>query len=341
MATSNGPLIPAAGPEAREIALSAAIVRTRSELGSTLEELHGRLNPGLFKDEVLRQFHEAKETLKVELRSDMVELKEKFKANLEETKESLKVGFQEVTHSFAADVKSELSEAKEALREATIGKVETMIHKTQDTLKATGRTLVGTIRENPIPAAMVGVGTIWLVARAIRRPSHAALSADLARPTNESRSTFAADVQSSARGAVHAASEKLTHLAHDAQASISGAAHATSDKIGELAHSAAEQGRQLGTRAEETYAEHPLIVGAALVAAGAAIGFSIPMSKREGQWMGAASTQVIHKAESLANEAMTKVEGAAMDFSHPHASPALRPDGAVHGPDHGGRSTPF
>lgn len=333
MATSNGSLTP--------VALSAAIVRTRGELGSTLEELHGRLNPGLFKEEVLRQFHEAKESLKVELRADMTEVRESFKANLEETKESLKAGIVEATHDFATEVKSELSEAKDALRAATIGKVETMIHNTQDTLKATGRTLVGTIQENPIPTALVGVGLVWLIARAATRPSHAALSADLARPTNESRSTFSADVQSSARGAMHAASEKIGHLAHGAQASISDAAHATSDKLGALAHSAAEQGRQLGTRAEETYAEHPLIVGAALVAAGAAIGFSIPMSKREGEWMGAASSQVIHKAESLANEAMTKVEGAATDFSHPHTSAALRPDGGVHGPDHGGRSTPF
>lgn len=337
MATGNGPLTP--------VALSAAIVRTRSELGSTLEELHGRLNPGVFKDEVLRQFHAAKESLKDELRADMIEVRETFKADFEETKESLKAGIQEATHDFATEVKSELSEAKDALREATIGKVETMIHNTQDTLKATGRTLVGTIRENPIPTAMVGVGLVWLIARARSRPSHAELSSDLSRGKSEPRSTFAADVQSSARGAMHAASEKISSLAHGAQSSISDAAHATSDKLGTLAHSAAEQGRHLGARAEETYAEHPLVVGAALVAAGAALGFSVPMSKREGQWMGAASAQVIHKAESLANDAMTKVEGAAMDLAdntNPSAPASRRgqaTDGEMHGNDHGGRSS--
>jgi ElaB/YqjD/DUF883 family membrane-anchored ribosome-binding protein len=53
-------------------------------------------------------------------------------------------------------------QVKHDIREATIGRVETMARSAADRVNDTRRSITDVIRENPIPAAMVGVGLGWL-----------------------------------------------------------------------------------------------------------------------------------------------------------------------------------
>lgn len=59
-------------------------------------------------------------------------------------------------------VKEQYYEAKEMVREATIGRVENMVSNASDTVTDAGSSVMETIRQNPIPAALVGVGLGWL-----------------------------------------------------------------------------------------------------------------------------------------------------------------------------------
>jgi ElaB/YqjD/DUF883 family membrane-anchored ribosome-binding protein len=59
-------------------------------------------------------------------------------------------------------VREQFEEAKEMVREATIGRVEHMVQQASDTVNDARYTMVDTIRENPIPAALVGIGLGWL-----------------------------------------------------------------------------------------------------------------------------------------------------------------------------------
>jgi gas vesicle protein len=52
---------------------------------------------------------------------------------------------------------------KEGIREATIGRVEHMARSAKDTVNATRSGITDTIRDNPVPAAMVAVGLAWLM----------------------------------------------------------------------------------------------------------------------------------------------------------------------------------
>ena len=280
----------------RRRSLDTAIARSRSNLGSTIEELHGRLNPAVFRDDVMQQFREAKETLKGEM-------------------------------------KGELLEAKRALREATIGKVETMIQSTQDKVSATGRSVVQIIKENPVPAALMGIGLFWMLASSSNRPRRIG-----ARIVDNDRSP-GTDGWTVGNGPVQNATGDLGHMASEAQRSVENAAHAVgtfatnvrtsvvdaghkaSDKVAQLAHSAqdtathlahdaADQGRKLGGRAEDLFMENPLAVGAAVLAAGVAVGLTVPMSRKEERWMGKASQQLRDKAEGFARGAMESAEDA-------------------------------
>jgi ElaB/YqjD/DUF883 family membrane-anchored ribosome-binding protein len=53
-------------------------------------------------------------------------------------------------------------QATESIRAATIGKVEQAMNRVEDTARETRYGLADTIRQNPIPAALVGVGLTWL-----------------------------------------------------------------------------------------------------------------------------------------------------------------------------------
>lgn len=61
------------------------------------------------------------------------------------------------------------AEVKENIREATVGRVENMARNARDRVEETGQGMVGRIRENPIPAAMVGIGLGWLLFGGRRR----------------------------------------------------------------------------------------------------------------------------------------------------------------------------
>src|SRR5919202_1836287 len=49
-------------------------------------------------------------------------------------------------------------QATDTIREATVGKAEQMVTNVHETVKGTGKTTVETIKANPIPALLAGVG---------------------------------------------------------------------------------------------------------------------------------------------------------------------------------------
>ncbi|MDQ5826373.1 MAG: DUF3618 domain-containing protein [Chloroflexota bacterium] len=58
-----------------------------------------------------------------------------------------------------------ISTAKDSVREATVGRVEHMVSDITDTAKDTGGNFVQMVKDNPIPAALVGLGLGWLLTR--------------------------------------------------------------------------------------------------------------------------------------------------------------------------------
>jgi len=304
--------------EARD--LRDDIARTRAEMSGTLDELHGKLNPTILKEQALEQFHELKDTITAELK---------------DAKDSMK-----------AEVKAELAEAKAAVREATIGKVQKMAHDVQNTAMDTGSSIVDTIKQNPIPAALAGVGLAWLFMSAtknrgprrfrttydgdirVREPYGEDTMnpfGDAIHRVGEKASGIAQGIQAKADNMAHQA-EDLAHsvqnkagealhnagdYAHRAQESLGAATHAVGDKVTGIAHVARDRAVRLESDAERFYGENPLMVGVAMVAAGAALGMAIPITRREEQWMGGVRDQVMGKVNEFAKGALEQVGGVA------------------------------
>ena len=61
------------------------------------------------------------------------------------------------------EIRDRKDHLKENIREATIGRVENMARSAANTVNATRSSITDTIRDNPLPAAMVAIGLGWLL----------------------------------------------------------------------------------------------------------------------------------------------------------------------------------
>jgi ElaB/YqjD/DUF883 family membrane-anchored ribosome-binding protein len=301
-APTNAPVNGAAdGADAKAAAICSEIDHTRAQMTGTINALEERLSPARMKEQVLSQIHDAKERLKSEVREDLREMK--------------------------VSIKGELDEAKRAMREATIGRVEHMVQSAKGTINETGSTVMITIRDNPIPALLTGIGLTWLVMNA--RSQRASRAAEVRGDGIGVRRVDAEGAidrgERAIKEAAHTVHDKTASALHDAR----DAASSLVDKAGTAVHDAQEramaltrqtrmQAQRLEESAERTMRESPLAVGAAVFALGAAVGLAIPHTRQEDQLIGAARDRLFKRAEHLAEDAIAsardRVEGIVHDM---------------------------
>jgi gas vesicle protein len=105
--------------------IRANIEQTRAEMSETIDAIQERLSPSHLKEQAQEQFQDIKDQVREQVRE-------------------------------------QFHEAKQIVRDATIGRVENMVQQASDTVNDTRYTIGDTIRQNPIPAALVGIGLGWL-----------------------------------------------------------------------------------------------------------------------------------------------------------------------------------
>lgn len=303
----------APSPESAILAESAQS-GTRHELEATWRELKGRLDPNVLREELVQC----------------------VRAGLHQTTGEVELELRKTRIALVSELETGLNETKLLLRSATFGKVETMFKEIGTSANAAGRSLAETVRENPVPAAMVGLGLLWL---ALNARSIAAASSRI-EPSLRSRGAAAVE------GAVHLAHEAEVMVvdgvrtaanaagkfASEAGTSVSGLGKSASEEVQHLASQAAAEGVRVEQGMEHLFVKNPLAVGAAIFAAGAAVGLILPMTLREGRLMGDARNAVVARVEKVASKTLEAVEtgaqraAAAVDKL---ASEAFATDGAM------------
>ena len=105
--------------------------------------------PSMFRS--LRQVTEIRESI------------EQTRANMTETIDELqeRLSPSHLKEQVREQVIEQYKQARETVREATIGKVEDMVERVSDTMYETRRSIVDTVTTNPIPSALVGIGLAW------------------------------------------------------------------------------------------------------------------------------------------------------------------------------------
>jgi ElaB/YqjD/DUF883 family membrane-anchored ribosome-binding protein len=205
---------------------------------------------------------------------------------------------------------------KDSVREATIGKVQQMAHKTRERINETGRGLAQTIRDNPLPAAMAAAGIGWLLLSSRDqgargrfgngKPDGPAIADDSFETSGITAGlrNVAEDVSGMAHG--------LTQKAQDPTQRVVEKAKETGDRVVDRADAArqrlTEQARTTARRVEHRYEENPMGLGAMALALGLAIGLAVPATRKEAALIGDARDKLMDKAREQVAETTGKVE---------------------------------
>ena len=225
-----------------------------------------------------------------------------------------------------------------SVREATIGRVERVMENvgekvsevTQPAYEAVGRagtvvretgsSVIDTIRRNPLPAALIGLGVGLLV---INTRRDRADGYDYYEPGADDRDEYAEyDYNYSVgQGASRARRESVLgraqHAVGDAVTSAretaSSAAQQARERIDQLGGEVQRTTRMAGQQLQTTLQQNPLAVGAVAVALGAAVGLAMPSTRIENEYMGETRDNLFDVAQQAARDTMRKVQTVAQD----------------------------
>jgi ElaB/YqjD/DUF883 family membrane-anchored ribosome-binding protein len=235
----------------------------------------------------------------------------RLRESIAETREQIGSTIEALQEKLSPSVLAE--QAKTAVREATIGKVENMVHEAEETITLTTYSLYDSVRRNPVPVVMAGIGLTWffLSRRRDRYRGEYIAEGEHRHPGGERIATrvrrAASEAVEKAEHIVEAQESKVTEAARGAKE----AAHEAKEKVKRVAHDAGQSARRMENRVEDMYYQNPLAAGAIAIAAGTAVGLAIPISRKEDEWLGPARDKLVGKANELAHQALGKVEDTA------------------------------
>ena len=277
-----------------------------------------------------QQFDERLEQVTAEVSRESGERRTAVEGGLSEAKEAVREsadkarGLAREGAEKVGDLAREGAEKVGDLAREGAEKVGDAARDVQETSREVAQTMRGVVKQHPIPAvltglgaACTGIGMTWLLMgqrrRAATNGSNGRTSAeetlsstDLSGPVEQPEKIEA--IETRAEGAIAHATHETQHLAQRAQESIEGAAHGAAARVRRFARDARAEGQLLGETAEKQFREHPLAVGAGLVAIGTTIGISLPSTLRENRWLGKRRDAFMDRARSTARGAARKLE---------------------------------
>ncbi|MCL4298526.1 MAG: DUF3618 domain-containing protein [Anaerolineae bacterium] len=199
--------------------------------------------------------------------SDGSDSPEAIRAEIQETRAHMS----EVVDAIQAKLSPErlTQEAKEMVKDATVRKVEKMASMTMHKAETWRSQMMETIRQNPIPAALVGIGLGWLLIEGTRSssydqgdyagryydpsrgmryyPEQKPLMAKAQDAINENVS----QVQHKAGEMTHNVQDKLGEVADNIQAKTSEVTHKAGETVSNLQAKASETASNLQAKASE------------------------------------------------------------------------------------------
>jgi hypothetical protein len=274
--------------------------------------------------------------------ADADERVEQLTAEIDETRGDLTETIQAIGEKL--EPANVAKEATETVKASTLGKVEQMSYGAQETWRdmRTGNagSIVDTVKSNPVPAGMVGIGLAMLLmnrgkqaqggqGRAFQdRGGYRSFDYGSSMPGNggygrqgsswdqrewdrnagSGGSNPLQQAGSTVAGAAGSAGETVGRVADQAGQRVGELAGTVGQTAGEIPQQAGYYVEQGTTQVQRFLNQNPLGAGIIAVAAGAAIGMMLPATRIEQQTIGQARDQFVDQAESTVHQALDKVD---------------------------------
>ena len=217
---------------------------------------------------------------------------------------------------------------KKHMKTAAREKMESVKDEVQFKAEQWQSNIIERIRNNPIPASMVGVGLAWMwkqICDARREQdrrfrTHYSLDPheewpDYAPHEKSGLVSHESPAQGRTDGTMEMMKAKVKHSGRQARDQFSTWTSQAQDSFEEWKFRASEQKGQMreqGDRAKGEFRrylqDNPLTIGAVTVAIGAAIGLSLPRTVKEDQWLGETRDKFMDQAKTTAKEILPKTK---------------------------------
>lgn len=115
--------------------------------------------------------------------------------------------------------------------------------------------------------------------------------------------------------AAHRAEQRVSHSASHAYDQVQEWGSQAGEQAAYMGHQAQRQVQRAGTQIQQTATENPLAFGAVALAVGAAIGLVLPSTRRENQLMGETRDQVMHSAQTVAEDVAQRAQHVAEEVA--------------------------
>jgi hypothetical protein len=215
-----------------------------------------------------------------------------------------------------------VAQARESVRNATSEKVQQMANTAGNAAdRVLGSSFRETVKANPIPTALIGIGATWLLFN--RREG----SRDYRYGSRESYRPYGGSGRHAAYGEVAEGPYEGPYRPVGTRGTIRGdvdesVASRTKDYgadvtdraqqfTGEVRDSVRRTSRQARISFEDVLHNNPLALGAAAALIGAVVAMTVPATETEDHLMGDARDSVVERARGLASEAADRVGEAA------------------------------
>jgi hypothetical protein len=189
-----------------------------------------------------------------------------------------------------------IDDAKQTVRDATVGKVEDMTSTASEALSGAGSTvqdtgygLLETIKQNPIPVAIAGLGMVWLWTH--RASGSRSDMSSYQRPYDQLST-----------------SEGITDKVSDVTDAVGRRVSGVGDAVGRLPDDVGGSAEGMTRQAQQMMEDSPLAAGAIALAIGAAISLALPVTQVERRVLGPAGERVLDSVETGATDVLQKAK---------------------------------
>ena len=227
-----------------------------------------------------------------------------IRADIDETRAEMSETIDELAQRLDPDRLK--AEAKTVARDATIGHAEAMLDTAQERTKEVGNTLMDTVKRNPFPVALIGIGAGWLVMSG--------------RDSGKSRRDYDDDYRQtyysgSPRGPY--AGMTSQRMTSEGERDEPGLTEKAGQQAGQMTQQAqqhiehySDQAQQMAGQAQSTLQrfmnENPLAAAAIALGVGFAVGYAVPETQKEDELLGEAHAAAMHRAAQMMDSAIDK-----------------------------------
>ncbi len=207
-----------------------------------------------------------------------------------------------------------VANATERVKSATTEKVKQMANTAGDAAdRVVHNSFVDTIRDNPWPVAMIGIGAAWLWMRGRSDSGQYSTGRYAYGDDYTERDEYTTESDWRARTAPRRMTYRSDEYAEDLR--YYDRSDERTSNVGEYVDTVRSTARRTSRRAQNSFnrvlRENPLALGAAATIVGAAIGMTLPETEVENEWMGDARDNVVERAKEMAGNAAESVGSAA------------------------------